>query len=247
MAEYSEDYLLNRQIKIFQPRNGYRASSDAVWLSATVAKVKDGERVLDIGSGTGAVSLCLAQRFPKAFITGLELQKELAELSARSAAANGFDNLRFLQADIRLPLADIENCSFHHVVTNPPYAEHDMPSPNLGKALAHNHHDFSLEKWLNFALKMLRPQGHLYMVNRAEATDEAIAALHGKTGGIRIVPLYSKAGQNAKRILLSAQKGSKAPLVITSGIVVHNSDGSYTPEAEQVLRSGLPLNFSAQS
>ena len=243
MAEYSEDYLLNRQIKIFQPLNGYRASGDAVWLSALVSRVKDGEHILDIGSGTGAISLCLAQRFPKACITGLELQSELVKLSNQSAAANGFANLRFLPADIRGPLTDIENCSFHHVVTNPPYAEHDMPSPNLGKALAHNHHDFSLTLWLNFALKMLRPQGHLYMVNRAEAADEAIAALHGKAGGIRIVPLYSKAGQNAKRILLTAQKGSKAPLVICPGIVVHNQDGGYSPAAEKVLRAGLPLEF----
>lgn len=103
MQEYSEDYLLDKRVRIFQPLNGYRASTDAVILSSLIARIKDGDAVLDVGSGTGAVALCLAERFktlrPK--ITGLELQAELAELSNMSAAANGFDGfLTFVNADI---------------------------------------------------------------------------------------------------------------------------------------------------
>ena len=112
MQEYSEDYLLDKRVRIFQPLNGYRASTDAVILSSLIARIKDGDAVLDVGSGTGAVALCLAERFktlrPK--ITGLELQAELAELSNMSAAANGFDGfLTFVNADIadkkKLPAA----------------------------------------------------------------------------------------------------------------------------------------------
>lgn len=129
MQEYSEDYLLDKRVRIFQPLNGYRASTDAVILSSLIARIKDGDAVLDVGSGTGAVALCLAERFktlrPK--ITGLELQAELAELSNMSAAANGFDGfLTFVNADI----ADKKNCpppcAFSHVITNPPYSEHDI-------------------------------------------------------------------------------------------------------------------------
>ena len=60
MAEYTNDYLLNRQVKIFQPVDGYRASTDAVILSSLVQKVKKNDKILDVGSGTGAISLCLA-------------------------------------------------------------------------------------------------------------------------------------------------------------------------------------------
>ena len=63
MAEYTNDYLLNRQVKIFQPVDGYRASTDAVILSSLVQKVKKNDKILDVGSGTGAISLCLAARF----------------------------------------------------------------------------------------------------------------------------------------------------------------------------------------
>ena len=60
MAEYTNDYLLNRQVKIFQPVDGYRASTDAVILSSLVQKVKKNDKILDVGSGTGAISLCLS-------------------------------------------------------------------------------------------------------------------------------------------------------------------------------------------
>lgn len=192
MADYGEDYLLDKRVKIFQPDDGYRASVDAVFLSALVGSAAPGERILDIGSGTGAVSLCLAHRFPACEITGLEIQPRLVELSSLSAAANGFANLRYLNRDIRRPLPDIANCSFHHVITNPPYAEHDMPSPNPGKAFAHNFRQFDLASWIAFALKMMRPKGHFYMINRTEAVTEILSALRGKAGAITIVPLYSK-------------------------------------------------------
>ena len=97
MAEYTNDYLLNRQVKIFQPVDGYRASTDAVILSSLVQKVKKNDKILDVGSGTGAISLCLAARFQEIQpqITGIEIQPELAELSARSAEANGCSALQF--------------------------------------------------------------------------------------------------------------------------------------------------------
>lgn len=241
MVDYSEDYLLDKKVHIFQPLDGYRASTDAVLLSSLISRVKKNDHILDVGSGTGAVSLCLAHRFKDADIkiTGLELQKELAELSNKSAEANGFSSfLNYICCDIKNKPANIPNCSFSHVITNPPYAEKDMPSPNQSKALAHNHHNFSLAGWLDFCIKMIRPQGRLYIINRAEALDEILHSLHGRTGNIRVIPLYSKAGQNAKRIIVCAQKDSKAATIITPGMIIHDNNGEYTPEARDILRLG---------
>ena len=91
MQKYSEDYLLDRRVRIFQPLDGYRASIDAVFLASVIKQIKKGDTILDVGSGTGAISLCLAERFKEngPRITGLELQPELTELSNISAAANG--------------------------------------------------------------------------------------------------------------------------------------------------------------
>ncbi len=241
MDDYSHDYLLDKRVKIFQPLNGYRASTDAVILSSMVGKIKKGESILDVGSGTGAVSLCLASRFAEKQpqITGLELQPELAELSNLSAEANRFDSfLRYINCDIKNKPQEIKNCSFNHVITNPPYSESDMPSPNPSKALAHNHNNFSLKAWIEFCIKMMAPLGHFYMINRAEALDEILAVLHGKLGHIEVIPLFSKAGQKAKRVVIRAQKDNHTPTQIHAGLIIHEANGEYTQASHQILRLG---------
>lgn len=244
MLNFSEDYLLDKQVKIFQPLNGYRASTDAVILSSLIAELKKDASILDVGSGTGAISLCLAERFKniRPLITGLELQPELVELSNQSAQANGFaDFLSFLQADISDKKTCPKPCSFSHVITNPPYSEHDMPSPNASKAFAHNGKSFKLSEWIAFCIKMLRPQGYFYMINRAEALPEILACLHGKLGEINIFPLYSKPCQKAKRVIISARKDSKAAAIIHQSLIIHDPDGSYNQTAHKILRQGLSL------
>lgn len=235
---YSHDYLLNKKVKIYQPQNGYRASSDAVWLAAAVNNVCQRESILDVGAGSGAVSLCLAERFGnmQVTITGVEKQEILADAAVLSAKENDFGFVNFVRADIFE--AKLNPCSFDHVVTNPPYASADMPSPNTSKAAAHNFSNTDLAKWLNFCIKMLRPKGHLYVINRTEALAEIIVSLRGKAGKIEVFPLYSKSGQPAKRVIVRAQKDAKAPLVIHPGIIVHNEDGSYSPKAQSILRDG---------
>lgn len=240
MLNYTQDYLLNKQVKIFQPVDGYRASTDAIMVSSLVDKIKKGDRILDVGSGTGAISLCLASRFQnqQPHIIGLELQSELAELSNMSAEVNGFaDILHYYNCNIKDKLDFIKPCSFQHVISNPPYSDHDMPSPNKSKAQAHNHSNFNLSEWLKFCIKMLAPQGHFYMINRAEAIDEILHELYGKLGNIKIIPLFTKQTSKAKRVLIMAQKDNKTPTEILSPFIVH-TDAAYTEKAFQILREG---------
>ena len=238
MDNFTNDYLLNKKVRILQPVDGYRASSDAVLLASLIENIKLSDTILDVGSGTGAVSLCLAYRFPENHITGLEIQPQLADLAKQSADINNFANLVYYQADIRQKKLPVSPCSFNHVITNPPYSEHDRPSPNLSKALAHNHTDFTLNEWLKFCLKMLKPFGKIYLINRVEAIDEILNTFSKRAGGIKIIPVYSKPGQQAKRILISAQKDSKAPTVICPPFYMYNSDGTYTRAADEILRKG---------
>lgn len=242
MSPYTNDYLLDKKVKIFQPTDGYRASTDAVFLSSLLAeeKLKDGDTILDVGSGTGAISLCLAARFKEknVNITGIDIQKELIELSNFSAAENGFaDFLRYEHFDIR-EKTTLPAGSFSFVITNPPYSDHDMPSPNKSKQLAHNHQDFDLTGWLTFCLKMLKPKGYLLLINRAEAINEILLALHNKAGDILILPMYSKQGQVAKRVAVIAKKGAKGISKILPPFYTHNDDGSYTEKAQSILRLG---------
>ena len=241
MDNFTNDYLLNKKVRILQPVDGYRASSDAVLLASLIENIKLSDTILDVGSGTGAVSLCLAYRFPENHIAGLEIQPQLTDLAKQSADINNFANLVYYQADIRQKKLPVSPCFFNHVITNPPYSEHDRPSPNLSKALAHNHTDFTLNEWLKFCLKMLKPFGKIYLINRVEAIDEILNTFSKRAGGIKIIPVYSKPGEQAKRILISAQKDSKAPTVICPPFYMYNSDGTYTRAADEILRKGKSL------
>ena len=238
MNNFTNDYLLDKKIKILQPVDGYRASSDAVLLSSVIANVKSGDTILDVGSGTGGISLCLAHRFKENQIVGLEIQPELAELSNLSAKENGFDNLTYFNCDIKNKHLPIKLCSFNHVISNPPYSLNDMPSPNKSKALAHNHSGQDLTLWIDFCLKTLKPFGFIYLINRAEAVTETLIALSKKAGNINIIPIYSKENQVAKRVIITAQKDSKTPAKIFSPFYTHNPDGTYTDEAQKILREG---------
>lgn len=239
MPNYTIDYLLDKKICIFQPIDGYRASSDAVLLSSLIDNIKPDESILDVGSGTGGISLCLAHRFKNNTIIGLELQPELAELSNLSAQQNGFTNLKYYNCDIKEKTLPVLPCSFNHVISNPPYSLNDMPSPNKSKALAHNHSGLNLESWINFCLKMLKPFGYIYLINRAEAITETLTVLSKKAGNIQIIPLYSKENQIAKRVMIIAQKDSKTPTKILPPLYTHEKDGNYTKEAQKILREGL--------
>lgn len=243
---YTKDYLLDKKVTIFQPIDGYRASTDAVLLSAMIDNSVKNASILDVGSGTGAISLCLAQRLKNnnVKIRGIELQNQLCELSNLSAKENNFDFVQFFNIDIREKIKhqELAYCSFDIVITNPPYSDHDMPSPNKSKASAHNHSVSNLTEWLNICLKMLKPYGKLYMVNRVEALPEICCSLQNKAGNLTIIPIHSKENQKAKRIIISAQKDSKSPCNIVHNFITHNHEGNYTDNAQKILREGLSFN-----
>ena len=243
MNSYTNDYLLNKKIKIFQPIDGYRASTDAVFLSSLVDedKINKNTNILDVGSGTGAISLCLASRLKdkNVEILGVDIQHDLVELSNLSAKSNGFDSfLKYKNIDIREKGA-LKGDFFDVVVTNPPYSDHDMPSPNESKKMAHNHQDFDLTRWLSFCLKVLKPKGYILLINRTEALNEIFSAFENKAGDIAVLPIYSKNGQDAKRVAVIARKGSKGITKIMPPFYTHNLDGTYTDKAEKILRNGL--------
>ena len=244
MSDFTNDYLLDKKIKIFQPINGYRASSDAVLLSSVVTEVRQNDCILDVGSGTGGISLCLAHRFGQNQIIGLEIQEELVKLANLSAKENGFGHLKYYHCDIKGKDLPIMPCSFNHVISNPPYSKNDMPSPNKSKAIAHNHNGMDLTSWINFCLKILKPFGFLYFINRAEAIGEMLSALQKKAGNIKIIPLYSKEGQIDKRVIVIAQKDSKTPTKIMQPFYTHSYDGNYTQKAQQILRAGDVFKFN---
>jgi tRNA1(Val) A37 N6-methylase TrmN6 len=240
-ADHTRDILLGGRIQIEQPRRGQRATADAVMLAAAVP-ARRGQTVLELGAGSGVGMLCLAARVAGTAIDGIEIQPELVALCTRNIALNGLqDRLRMAEGDLRRRVAGIQPNSYDQVFANPPYfdsARH-RASPHAGRATARSEsNEADLSHWIAAMLRHAKPGGRLSLIHKAERLPDILQALGSKAGGIRIVPLQSRAGEAAKRIIVSAIKGSRAPLVLAPGLVLHGDDGGYRPEIEAMLRDG---------
>lgn len=242
MIETEDDFLGGR-LRLRQPKTGYRVGADSVLLAAAVP-ARPGERVLDVGTGSGGVAICLAARLPGILVDGLELQPELARFAALNVDLNGLaDRVRIVAGDLARAPGDLPRNVYDHVMTNPPYLEGETatapPEPSKAAAFLSGETDF--RTWVRLSLKFVKPFGWLHLVQRMDRLGDLLTALDGRAGDIIIYPLWPKAGQNAKRVIVQARKGGRGPLKLLPGLVLHEADGRYSAAAEAVLRGGQGL------
>jgi len=241
------DKLLNGRVKLFQPQRGYRIAIDPVFLAAAVPATF-GECVLDIGSGTGAAAICLASRIPCMRITGLELQMDLVDMANKSIYLNKLDHrVCFFQGDLLLPPKDLGDIQFDHVMANPPHMKREsvLSSPDPQKQIAHIEGRALLDDWLEFALENVRVGGTVTIVHRYDRRQEVVSGLAKGAGDIIVFPLWPKiSGREAKRVIVQGKKGSEGKTKYSTGIVLYDGKGSFTTEANSILRDAKELNIS---
>lgn len=227
--------FLDGRIIAAQPEDGFQSGSDAVFLAAAVP-ARTGERVLELGAGSGVASLCLMARVAGLDVTGVEIDPALAGLANSNAAANGMA-ARFLAADIFALPPDLKQ-DFDQVFCNPPFHGEGQASPNAARSLALSD-DGKLQDWLRLGLQRTVSGGFFTIIIRADRLAEVLAAL--PIQGVNILPLWPRTGEPARRVIVQVRKGSRAPFGLLPGLVLHQPDGAWTPEAEAVLRRGAPL------
>lgn len=242
---WAAEALLGGRVRLLQPHRGYRAAIDPVLLAAAVP-ARDGEAVLELGAGAGAATLCLAARVPGCRLTALERQPEAAAALRQGVALNGWqDRIAVLEGDLRAPPPGLPLNGFDRVLMNPPFYEagRHTPSPAPGKAASHGEGEATLADWVRAALRHLKGRGTLTLVHRADRLDAILAALHGRFGGIVVFPLWPRAGQPAKRVIVHAVRDGRGPLRLASGLVLHGAEGRFTPAADDVLLHAAPLEL----
>lgn len=246
------DAFLGGQITLAQPSSGYRAGLDAVFLAAA-APCQPGVacRVLDVGAGVGTVGLCVAARCRDAHVTLLERESALAAMAAGNVARNGLgDRVRVVMTSVGASADDLaahglRPDSFDHVLANPPYHAQGRgtPAPDALKAASHAMPEAALDDWLRFLARMVKPGGTATVVHKAQALPELLAAFGPRFGALRVLPLYPRGGEIANRVIVQALKGSRAPLELLPGFVLHTAAGAFTPAAQAVLREAADVGM----
>ncbi len=199
-------------------RGHYNPTSDAVWLAAFVpANVRT---MLDVGIGSGGVSLCAQSHSPNLEITGLDVSDEMLIACTENMQLNNV-NIKLLNQDI---LTWKTTSTYDVVVSNPPYFK--------GTPARHNaHHNVDLVAWCRACLRRVRPQGWFCTIVDAGALADVVSVMNKVCGDINIMPLYG-AKMVAERVLIRGRVGSKAPTILHQGLKMN-----YEP----VLRDGLTI------
>lgn len=237
--------MLGGRVRLRQPTNGARVAIDPIFLAAATA-AEAGQLVLDVGCGTGAASLCLAARVPRCRVMGLELQRDLVRLAGDNVALNAMHGrVTIIAGDLLQPPPRLSPGSFDHVMANPPFLPRGQstPSPDPAKAAATVEGDADLADWIRFAITMVRGGGSITFIHRADRIDALLANLVGRAGEVTLFPLWPTTGRPAGRILVRARKQIAAPARLLPGLILHEPDGGFTPEAEAVLRGGEGLTL----
>ncbi|MBR0703498.1 methyltransferase [Bradyrhizobium diazoefficiens] len=247
-AEITEDAFLGGQLRLKQKRFGHRAGHDAILLAAAT-EARTGDRVVDFGAGVGTAGLALARRIPGIRLSLVEIDPELAELARDNAAANAIA-AETIVLDVT---GDAQGFASHGlspdsvdvVLMNPPFndpARH-RGSPDRLRHTAHVATEETLHAWVHAARRILRSNGVLTLIWRADGIADVLEALSRGFGSLAILPVHGEAGRPAIRVLVRAVKGGRAPTRLLPGLMLNDEARVSKNEMMEILegRAALPL------
>ena len=250
---FVKDAFHDGSFEIFQVSGaGHKGGMDALLLAAALPEEISGI-VADLGAGTGAAGIAALNLNDKLDLLAVEKNGDLVEAFNKSLQLPG--NARFSKrakgchADVTL--SGIERLKaglgpecVNHVIMNPPYNfESERPPQDALRAEAYMLGEGGIDAWFRTAAAITRPGGKLCMIYRTQNLGDILACTRGRYGGLEILPVHSRKDEAAKRVIVRGTRGSRAPMTIVPGFVVHEEDGSFTEQAKAIFDGRARLQF----
>ena len=225
---------LNRNgYSIIQNENRFCFGMDAVLLSG-FATVREGETVLDIGTGTGIIPILLEAKTKGKHFTAIEIQEDSADMAKRSVELNNLtDKIDIICGDIKDAKAIFKPAEFDVITTNPPYmiGEHGLVGENIEKNIARHEICCTLDDIIKQSSYLLPPKGRFYMVHRPFRLVEIFNTMtkyHIEPKRMQLV--YPYVNKEPNMVLIEGYKGAKSRLTIEKPLVVYNEAGVYNQD-----------------
>lgn len=230
---------LKNGYKILQDSERFQFGIDAVLLADYASKsLKEKESVIDLGTGTGIIPLLMVNKCKTAAFTGLEVQKESAEMAARSVAMNELEGqIQIVHGDLKEAGSLFPRHSFNVVTCNPPYMIDAHGRNNEQDALTIARHEVlcTLEDIVTAADYLLASHGSFFMIHRPFRLPEIFSSLEKhKMEMKRMRLIYPFADKEPNMVLIEARKNAKRRLTIEPPLIVRNDDGEYTIEVQDI-------------
>ena len=236
--KHSETLDSIKDIKLFQATDGYRFSIDAVLLENFIS-AKRLEKGIELGTGSGIISILLARRLHGANITAVEIQKNLAERAARNISLNNLeDRIEILQRDIKDLKKIYPSNKFDFVFTNPPFRKTKTGRLSIyeERAVARHEIEITLPDLIKTASYLLKHSGKFFLIYHPFRLAELISLLQkAKLEPKRMKFVHSRTGEEAKMVLIEAVKGSGTWLKIAPPLYIYEKDTKYTSELKKIL------------
>ncbi len=228
-----------KDIQLFQAKNGYRFSVDALLLEhfMSASRLKKG---IELGTGSGIISILLAKRVKDVKIVAAELQATLADRAKRNVLLNKVEEqVEILSSDIK-ELRDMYPAnSFDFAFSNPPFRKPKTGRMSMyeERAVARHEIEITLPELLKTASYLLKHTGKLYLIYHPFRLAELISHLRE----VRLEPkrmrfVHSKAGDEAKMVLVEAVMGSGIWLKIDPPLYLYAKTDSYSAEMKKILQ-----------
>ena len=232
------DDLEFENLKIIQNTTGFCFGIDSVLLSDFAKEVKNGSKVMDIGTGTGIISILLSKKANVEKIYGVEIQQEVANMAERSVKLNNLeDKISIINTNIKDIFDKFEPNTFDVIVTNPPYMKLNTgaKSDEIKKLISRHEVECNLEDIIKISYKLLKSRGEFYMVHRAERIVDILYLMRKyKLEPKKIRFIQSKVNKDLNLLLIKGVKDAGNQLKIERPLVVYNEDGSYTNEILEI-------------
>ena len=231
------DDLNIKGYRIIQNPDLFCFGMDAVLLSG-FTKVKPGQRVLDMGTGTGVIPILLEAKTKGREFIGLEIQELSYDMAVRSVALNGLEEkVHIVKGDIKNASEIFGKAGFDVVTCNPPYMNdmHGLKNPDLPKAIARHEVLCTLEDVCRQAGELLRVGGSLHMVHKPFRLAEIFTRLQQyglEPKRMRLVHPYIDKEPNM--VLIEAVKGGKSMIKIGPPLIVYKEPKVYTEEIHEI-------------
>jgi tRNA1Val (adenine37-N6)-methyltransferase len=234
------DEILGGRLRIIQKKRGYRFSLDALLL-AHFAALREGDDLIDLGTGGGIIALILAQRVHCGRVLGIDIQDELVAIAKRNVVLNGLDGqIQIRQGDVRRPEFLCEPQSFSVAVFNPPYRRlrSGRMNPDPEKAVARHEIAGTAVDFLAAAVYALRKEGRVYAIYTATRMVQLLARMRD----FRIEPkrlrlVHSRPGGPGAFVLVEGVKAGREGLKVLPPFFIHQERGGYTSEMTEIFRS----------